>query len=382
MMKRSIFAVLFLCVGLALVAQGHYYLELPYENVNGKLMIKAKVEGVEGRFVFDTGAPLYITAALAEKLQAEAKGTQGIIDAAGHRLSVSSTTVSNLVLGEGEGSLTYQGAKANIIPQGNMIEAFGIDGIIGTDIMPYSVVRLDSKRQMIIITDDAATFRISPRCRMAMETNQQNCPFVQVNVGKGVIETPLFDSGSPALYALSEQVAQQGIANGAVQLLGKGYGTSGFGLGGESVATERSRVQINDLRMGTGKFRRVVTQTNPGASLIGTGLLKYGYVTLDFAHKAFYFEPFEQEPVDCYEKAWNLDITYHDGHILVSGAWDEMREQVELGEEIVAVDGKPLPAVTLEEALRGNLLKITKDEARIKLRKPDGSEHEVKIERK
>ena len=381
-MKKIMLTVLLLWAGLMAMAQSHYYLELPYENVNGKLMVKATVEGVEGRFVFDTGAPLYITAALAEKLQAEANGTQGIIDAAGHRLSVSSTTVRNLTLGEGEGRLNYQGAKANIIPKGNMIESFGIDGIIGTDIMPYSVVRFDSKRQMIIITDDTAPFHISPRCRMAMETNEQNCPFVQVNVGKGVIETPLFDSGSPAFYALGEAIAQEGMKKGAVELLGKGYGTSGFGLGGESAATERSRVQINDLRLGTGKFHRVVTQTNPGGSLIGTGLLKYGYVTLDFAHKAFYFEPFEAEPVDCYQKAWNLDITYNDGHILISGVWDEMREQVELGEEIVAVDGKPLPKVSLEEALRGNLLKITKDKAKIKLRKPDGAEHEVKIERK
>lgn len=378
-MKKIFSTFITALMALSTMAQGHYSLELPYENVNGKLMVSATVDGQKGRFCFDTGAPLYISSALAKKIGTEAQRSQGIIDAAGHKLTVGSTVVGKLVLGEGTSTLTFEGPKANIIPEGNMIEGFGLDGIIGCDIMPHSVVRFDSKRQVIIITDDATPFQISPRCRMQMDMNKQNCPFVQINVGNGVIETPLFDSGSPALYSIGEETAHRAIEAGAVQELQKGISTSGFGLGGESAASESSRVKIKDLRIGMGKLRNVVSQTQPGGTLIGTSLLKYGYVTLDFEHKAFYFEPFESTPIDCYEKHWDLDITYHEGSILVAGAWGDIRSQVELGEEIIAVDGKALAKVSLEEALQGNLLKISADKATLTLRRKDQTEHTVVI---
>ncbi len=378
-MKRIFLTFITTVLTLAGFAQGHYYLEMPYENVNGKLMVSATVDGQKGRFCFDTGAPLYISSALAMKIGTEAQHSQGIIDAAGHKLTVGSTVVGKLVLGEGANTITFQGPKANIIPDGNMIEGFGLDGIIGCDIMPHSVVRFDSKRQVIIITNDATPFNISPRCRMQMDMNKQNCPFVQINVGNGVIEAPLFDSGSPALYSIGEETALRAIEAGAAEELQKGISTSGFGLGGESTASESSRVKLNDLRIGMGKLRNVVSQTHPGGTLIGTGLLKYGYVTLDFEHKAFYFEPFESTPTDCYEKHWNLDITYHEGNILVAGAWGNMRSKVELGEEIIAVDGKPLAKVSLEEALKGNLLKISSEKATLTLRRKDQTEHTVEI---
>ena len=362
------------------VAQG-YYLELPYENVNGKIFIEAVVDGHKGRFIFDTGAPFYITHALWQKLGSADTRDQGIIDAAGHQLNVQKTTVKRLHLG-GSTGFNYDGVPANIIPQGNMIEAFGIDGLIGCDIMPRSVVRFDSRRSVIIITDDIAPFNISMRNRMKMEANGQNCPFVEVNVGRGVIETPMFDSGSPAFYAISAETAAQAAKAGAVEVVDEGVGTTGFGLGGESAVTEKQRVKILDLRLGSGKFRNLVTETSPGGTLMGTAILKHGIVTLDYAHGAFYFEPFEQQPVDLAEKHWNLDVTFDRGDARVAGAWGSLRKQVTLGDRLVAVDGKALDKVSLEEALKGNLLKIKKDAAEIVLEKADGQQYTVTIERK
>lgn len=381
MMRRLCYILVLLFTWTALSHAQGYYMELPYENVNGKLIVEAEVEGHHGRFVFDTGAPFYISHALWQKLGKGDTRDQGIIDAAGHRLTVQKTVVKRLHLG-GENGFNYDGVPANIIPAGNMIEALGIDGIIGCDIMPQSVVRFDSRRSVIIITDDVAPFNISVRNRMKMETNAQNCPFVEVNVGRGVIETPLFDSGSAAFYAISAATAAEGMKAGSVEKVADGYGTTGFGLGGESAVTEKQRVKVLDLRLGSGKFRNLVTETSPGGTLIGTAILKYGVVTLDYAHGAFYYEPFEQQPVDLSEKHWNLDITYDQGNIRVAGAWDNLRQQVTIGDRLVAVDGKELQIVTLEEAMKGNLLKIKKDTAKVMLEKRDGTRYSVTIEKK
>lgn len=368
------------CLG---VCAQSYYVELPYEDVNGKLIVQAEVDGYTGRFVFDTGAPFYISHALWQKLGGGETGNQGVIDAAGHQMTVQKTAVGRLHLGGADG-LNFEGMKANIIPAGNMIEALGIDGIVGCDMLQRSVVRFDSKRRVIVITDDVTPFHISPRNRMKMEANGQNCPFVTVNVGRGVIEEPLFDTGSAAFYAIGAETAAAGVRAGSVEVVDSGYGRSGFGLGGEAAATSRQRVRIADLRLGSGKFRNVTTSTSPGGTLMGSGVLKHGIVTLDYAHGAFYFEPFEAEPVDLDEKQWNLDITYDKGDIRVAGVWNSLRgkDKVTLGDRLVAVDGVALEKVSLEEAMKGNLLKIKKDAAEATLEGADGQRYTITIERK
>lgn len=370
---------------VSFAAPPRYYVELPYENVNGKLIVEAKVEGITGKFVFDTGAPFYISYPLSQKISSKQIGHQGIIDSGGNQIQVEKNIVESLYLGPSESGLMFVNVPARVIPQGNIVEQLGVDGIIGCDIMPDAVVRMDSRRQMIIITDDIAPFKISMRNRMRMTVNGQNIPFVEINLGKGVIETPMFDSGSTAFYELCEETAEKYLQAGAFELIAKGYGSAGLGIGGTAAIMERKRMKISDLRMGTGKFHNVVTETIHGAmSRFGSGILAYGVVTLDFGNGAFYYEPFEAgKIVDLYKPTWDIDISYDNGHVVVAGIWDEeLTERVQLGDIIKAIDGIAVPEVNLREALRNGLLKIKKSKARLTLQSKDGKEYHVKITRK
>ncbi len=169
---------------VSFAASPKYYVELPYENINGKLIVEAKVEGISGKFVFDTGAPFYISYPLSQKLSSEQTGHQGIIDSGGNQIQVEKTMVGSLHLGPSESGLMFVNVPARIIPQGNIVEQLGVDGIIGCDIMPDVVVRMDSRRHVIIITDDIAPFKINMRNRMKMSVNGQNIPFVEAISGK------------------------------------------------------------------------------------------------------------------------------------------------------------------------------------------------------
>ncbi len=370
---------------VSFAASPKYYVELPYEDVNGKLVVEAKVEGISGKFVFDTGAPFYISYPLSQKISSEQTGHQGIIDAGGNHVQVEKTMVESLHLGPSESGLMFVNVPARIIPQGNIVEQLGVDGIIGCDIMPDAVVRMDSRRHVIIITDDIAPFKINMRNRMKMSVNGQNIPFVEVNLGKGVIETPMFDSGSAAFYELCEETAEKYLQAGAFELIAKGYGSAGIGIGGTAAVMERKRMKISDLRLGTGKFHNVVTETIQGSmSRFGSGILAYGVVTLDFGNGAFYYEPFEAgKVVNLYKPTWNIDISYDNGHVVVAGIWDEeLAKRVQLGDVIKAIDGTAVPEVNLREALRNGLLKIKKSKAKLTVQSKDGKEYQVKITRK
>lgn len=370
---------------VSLASSSKYYVELPYENVNGKLIIEAKVEGISGKFVFDTGAPFYISYPLSQKITSKQTRNQDIIDSGGNKIQVEKTVVESLHLGPSESGLMFLNVPANIIPQGNIVEQLGVDGIIGCDIMPNAVVRMDSRRHVIIITDDISPFKISMRNRMKLTVNAQNIPFVEVNLGKGVIETPMFDCGSAAFYELCEATAEKFSQAGAFAVIAKGYGSAGLGIGGTAAVMERKRMKISDLRLGSGKFHNVVTETIHGTmSRFGSGILAYGVVTLDFGNSAFYYEPFEVgKVIDLYEPKWNIDISYDDGHVVVAGVWDDkLAEKIQLGDVIKAIDGKAVPEVNLQEALRKGLLKIKKSKAELTLLSKNGKEYHVKITKK
>ncbi len=363
------------------------YVRLPYEMVNGKMIINATVDGLRGRFVFDTGAPFYITQAWADSLKHATTGSQGIIDAAGNEFSVSKTTVNELLLGDSS-VVAFRNIKANVIPKGNIVERLGVNGIVGSDILVGYILRIDSRQHCIIITDDLSRLHVSLRAKMAMETNGQNIPFVTVNLGGGLIETAMFDSGDDCLVSPGfDLVSEMGQSNPMISVLAYGRGSNGIGMGGASSVTDRVRLLLKDFRMGTAKFRNVSTVSIGGSGTrLGTALLDYGVVTIDFQHPAFYFEAFSSQPVDLYKPAWNLDITYGQGYPVVSGVWADTKDGFDgmpaIGDRITAVNGVALKPVSLEEALRGNLLHIKDKEATLTLAKASGETYAFHLIRK
>ena len=360
--------------------QPAYYYEIPYEEINGKLIIDANVDGIQGKYVFDTGAPFYISSAVYKKIATDEKTEQkNVVDASGKKVEVQSVPVKNIGIGT-KNLLNIEGAIANIIPAGNMIETFGVDGIIGSNFFPSSVVRFDSKAKKIIITDKVDVFKISPRCRVKMDNyNGQNIPFIKANLGNGVMDEPMFDSGSSSFFELNENVALGGvIPEKAGEVLSDGFGGNDVGLGGKADNIKLKRIKLNDLRLGMGKFKNVVTNTMRGpGSRFGSSILKYGIATIDNANHVFYYEPFDSNPIDLYEKHWNLDFSVNEqGDLIVGTIWDYnpfIAHDIELGDQVISVNGKPLGKINLQEALRGNMLKLEGDYAIITIKKKDGS---------
>lgn len=352
--------------------------KLPYSMVNGKLVVSATVDGVKGRFIFDTGAPFYVSASWAKKNGAKPHGTQGIIDSGGHELNVSKVTVESVILGEGP-TMTLDSVQANVFPEGSIVEKFGVDGIIGSDFFADKVVRFDSRDSVILIGSDIAEFKVNPRARVRMDnSNGQNIPFISVTLGRGVPDDPMFDSGDATFFSLSEAAADQGVLPGkAGYVTARGYGSTGMGLGGQAEETDLERIVLPDLRLGLGKFRNVVTTTIPGnGSRFGSAILKYGVVTLDNINHTFFFEPFADKPVDMYQKEWNIGVTLDkDGYLVISAVWKDywISDGLSIGDRIVEVDGKPVSKIDFTQALHGKLLKVEKDAVPMKVMKADGT---------
>lgn len=379
----SLLALLF--VGLCGGAKAEtpvFYVEVPYTLVNGKIIIEAQAEGVPGKFIFDTGAPTYITHTLAQRLAVKASASQQIVDAHNQSLSLGKTLLKSMNIGQNPG-IKVEGVPATIMPEGHLIEGFGVDGMIGCELFPGAVVHFDSRQKKIIITDRISFFQINQRNRLSLIPVQGQIPFMELNVGSGVMEAVMFDSGSGAFYEMMKTTAKEAIQEEAAVVLAKGYGSSGIGMAGAAAAEEHQLIRLSELRVATGRFRNVVTESmEMPYSRLGAQLLDYGTVTIDYGAGAFYFDPFETGACDLYKKRWNIDFTVADGHVVVGCVWGDLIGKVAPGDRVVKIDGETVGEVNVSEALQSSIVKIKNEKAVITVLQQDGSEVEFTIEKK
>ena len=358
-----------------------FYVEVPYTTINGKIIIEAQVEGVPGKFIFDTGAPTYITYSLARRLSLESTNTQNILDAHNQSMTLEKTQLKRLSMGMP--GINIEEIPVTIMPEGHLIEQFGVDGMIGCELFPGAVVRIDSRQKKIIITDNISLFHINLRNRLPLLHVQGQIPFIELNVGVGVIETVMFDSGSGAFYEMISATASEALRENAAALLSKGYGSSGIGMAGAASAGEHNLIRLFELRVSTGRFQNIVTESMDAPySRLGSQVLDYGTVTIDYASSAFYFEPFESAPQDLYKKRWNVDFTMANGHVVIACVWGDLVEKISPGDRVLKIDGEPVGEVNVSDALQSSIVKIKNEKAIITVLRQDGTEVEVAIEKK
>ena len=358
-----------------------FYVEVPYTTINGKIIIEAQVEGVPGKFIFDTGAPTYITYSLARRLSLESTNTQNILDAHNQSMTLEKTQLKRLSMGMP--GINIEEIPVTIMPEGHLIEQFGVDGMIGCELFPGAVVRIDSRQKKIIITDNISLFHINLRNRLPLLHVQGQIPFIELNVGVGVIETVMFDSGSGAFYEMISATASEALRENAAALLSKGYGSSGIGMAGAASAGEHNLIRLFELRVSTGRFQNIVTESMDAPySRLGSQLLDYGTVTIDYASSAFYFEPFESAPQDLYKKRWNVDFTMANGHVVIACVWGDLVEKISPGDRVLKIDGEPVGEVNVSDALQSSIVKIKNEKAIITVLRQDGTEVEGAIEKK
>lgn len=363
--------------GLTVSAQPMgYYEEIPFEMVRNKIIIPAVVDGIEGRYIFDTGASMCITHSRMEKGPEKDVKARRVIDANGHEMTYNQITTESVKLG----TLDFQHVPALVLGEGNPVECYDVDGIIGSNLFRASVVRLDVQKKLLILTDGTERFELNPRAVIPMETNRQNIPFMMVNLGSGQEERVMFDTGSPAFYEMNEPTYQALKSSPVLETLNVGYGALGIGVGGMEKKKVKYRVKLAEFSVGMGKFRNVISGVMRGpGSRVGAGLLKHGVITLDFPGQKLYFEPYKTEPVDLFRKDWNVAVTVSGDSLIVGCVWKSMQDQLKGGEKVVAVNGQRVEKIDPCQALTSSIVKMEGEEATITIIDAEGIEKDITI---
>lgn len=332
-------------------AAKNYYITIPVQNVSGRIIMDVKLQGKIRKFLLDTGAPVMLTKELFNELKLPVLKNSQITDSQGVRDSMKVVSLSGIEIG----GLVFDSIPAVIIEDFFLFECMGLDGIIGSNFFRNTTLQLNLKESNIVLTDysaDQTLLCLKQNSRQMLVDSFQSRPFITVqlmdkskmlNINELNV---LFDTGDDGLYSQGMEVFEQVKDYGLMNILNNSEGAHSMGLN-ELTKQEHYRVQLPELQINGMTFKNHIFNTRHGSSHVGTRILDYGIVTLDFPNQLFCFEPFE---VDVYEKTWNISPVFKDGKFVVGTIWDKsLEDKINVGDQILQIDNINYRGLTICE---------------------------------
>jgi predicted aspartyl protease len=313
--------------------------EVPFYWQNGYIFVDATVNGITGKYLFDTGATMAIMHSRAQKGTFETIGEMPILDSSGKKSAgMPIVKLQSFSLGEMNSG---GGVQALVLNEGNVLEMMGIDGVVGSSFLAPMVVRLDSRRGVISFSNSVEPYGLKKSYGIPMRIEPAGTAFIDIDMGKGVTEQALVDTGANDFFNLSYNAYERLKDGPAIDTIATILGVGSIGATGYGKNEKKDhRIKIGELTIGRGKFVNLSTETVQGPlSLLGVKLLEHGIVTLDYPNRRFYFEPFDHRRVNMYEPEWDIMAGGFRGELRIATKWKTADPNAEVGAQVLSVDG-------------------------------------------
>jgi len=353
----------------------NYFEEIPYESINGKMIVKVTLNGSSYNFLFDTGAPVSVSTELGVPETDVAKNTR-IHDVNGKSSAIKTVVVPAIKFG----NLEFIDIPAVVgIP--GFFNCWDVKGIIGSNLLRNSIVQIDDKKHIITLTDQPERLSLSGQASIPLSLDTiQSYPRFEVKLANNTVLTADFDTGDNGLLAISQNVMEQLKNTNAFEQLARGYGASQIGIFGLEKENQRFLLRFPVFTIAGVALTNVTTTTSNGyGARLGSKLATYGLVTIDFINRKFYFKN-EAGPIDLAEKQWPFQPGFHNNKLVVGLTWENAKGIAELGEQIVAIDGTSFEKVELCNLLSGSILE-GKEKATVTIRSSKGTLRKVELEK-
>ncbi|WP_209390978.1 retropepsin-like aspartic protease [Chryseobacterium sp. RR2-3-20] len=322
------------------IAQKKYNQTLSYELVKKKIIVNVSINGKPHKFLFDTGAPMAVSKEIFDEYSLPKTGSIPLADASGKKQEMILTTVPSLKWGE----IDFLNTPGIVFDESStaMMKCFGVEGIIGSNMLRNSVVQIDHQKKQITITDNVKNLTITGNSYLDMKLSEsQSNPFIRIVLQKDgvkVVDQVLFDTGADDFYEISTSAYHFfNEKNSVIKTLAKSKGSFVYGFHGMNDTIEQFAIEIPLMTIVEDKFNNVISSTTSSKeSRLGYKVLEYGKTTLDYNKKRFYFEPYSDANKELIAlHPWQIYPTIQNNKLVVGIIWDKSLEKnLNLGDEI------------------------------------------------
>jgi Aspartyl protease/PDZ domain len=342
--------------------------EIPFEIASNKPFVQVTVNGSKPLwFILDSGCA---GTSVIAKESAEGIGLQGNDEqktqlGAGEGVQVGVSSIRDVTLGVGGASMEL--AEARIFPLGHVSKFEGrtVDGLLGEDFFRRFVVEIDYTRERIRLIDPASFEPPAKGIAIPIDT-QEGLPVAPSAItvrGETIRGRFVIDTGVRATLILFQPFSTTHRLHDATGSLINAI--VGGGAGGE---TRGDIARIEAISIGASEFEKPVvifSRDTVGVlassdldGIVGGELLRRAKVTWDYPHGRMILEPHASSA-----SAFEYDMS---GLFLVADSeqFDNVRilsvtkgtpahaAGLKTGDEIVAIDNRRTPSLSLEEARR------------------------------
>lgn len=321
------------------VVQKNYNVSVPYQDINGLVIVEAVIKGKTYNFIVDTGALSAISQELYNELGLESVNGLDVGDSSNLRQNMKLITLPPVQVGD----ITFADVPAVVTDSSFFLECLGIDGFIGSNMMRNSIVKFSYKDKTVSFTDKLKNFSIDKKKSAGLLKDQfQSNPYLKIDIKNKdaeATETLLFDSGMVGLYDLSLGVYENALSQkiNLFSLLYQAKGAYSLGIHGVESQKEHFMLSIPELNFAGVTLKNITTTTTSDTkSRIGSKILSYGDVVVDYPGRQLYFNPYQDGAIDLAEKNWPVQPVIKDDKFVVGIVWDAaLNDRINEGDEIL-----------------------------------------------
>lgn len=365
-----------------------YFENVPYELVNGKIFIDVSIENDVYKFLLDTGASTALSEQLFKTVKTSNLGSVKISDQSGITDSVQVVAIPKISIS----GINFINIPAFISKEkpNDFFKCLNFDGIIGSNLLRNSTIQFDSKNKLIIVTDNNKNLKLKKGKAVKIELNPlQSNPFIPVKYKNGKFvgsDYALFDSGDNGLFLISgtgyKELEQQ---VDVFEVLAESKGSTSIGYLGSADDNIYTLLAINELELNGNSFNNIKAETTyGGSSRIGSEILNYGIVTIDYKEKLFWMDSFQSgKNIDVNNPVWSISPTLTNTNDFVVGIiWDEaLKQKINVGDKILQFDTIDYRNMDYCDIINSSF-KVDKQTAKLVLKDKDtGEVKEIMIKR-
>lgn len=314
---------------------------IPYDNVGGKIIISAVVNGKSGRFIFDTGAgPNVFSRLFTEKIDGQTIGTSQVMDSNEKSASIDHMVVDSIVLSDQK----FFNSKT-LISDNLIFDCFEVDGILGIDMFRDKVIQLDGSSSLLSIAPEIKEFNTENAQVLPISflSTGEYLPYIKIDILIGTKAFPvdvLLDLGFNGIIEFSQRDFELIKKKNRKMIVQTSLSSSSVGFNGMAEDQRQYRFVVDGLKLGEKKTNGFlgVTTTNH-FTMIGSELLALGKVIIDLKQQKFYLMGNGGKNfLD--SKSWPISPSISDGKLVVGSIWVPNLGDFEIGDQIVKIDDK------------------------------------------
>lgn len=339
--KLQIFSLLILqgCLShnnhIILVSPPNTQAEIPFEVVSEVIILKAKVNGVTGRFLFDNG---FSQSALDPDFGARAglkfDGESNLTDFNNIRRSNPFTHVDTSSIG----GFQFLNAKFYAVQTNALFPCDTIHGIIGGNIINQINWQIDWKNQIIRISTEPY---IHPGIPVKISFNKNYETFTKLSVAKGAPISCKIDFGSNTALKLRYDDVIHDMKGVSVEIRTGIRSISAHGLGPVQTSYQTAEpISIHQDEHQLLSTPATITHELKHSAFLGAPFFKNYLVTINSTLKQYILSPYQNRTPHESRSTYGVALYFHDGKwkIIHKNAVDPYLKEISVWDEVIEID--------------------------------------------